>query len=96
MSRQGALTVNGSLAELHLGQDLAEVVETATPRWSNAPDRHAQLLGDRLVREIVIAHQQAEKTLATRREPFGCRFVSLLSAPPSRGRHREDRPRHRP
>jgi hypothetical protein len=74
--------VNGRLAELHLGQYLAEVIKTASPRWSNAPDRHAQLLGDRLVREIVIAHQQAKEALATRRQPFGChsyRYDLLLS-----------------
>ena len=55
----------GALAELHLRQNEVEVFETATPRWSNAPNRHIELLGDRLVREIVVAHQQAQEALTT-------------------------------
>ena len=64
---------------LHLGQYFSKVIETPSPRWTNAPDRHTQLLGDLLVRQIVIAHQQTEQTLAAWREPL-CRrsYCSLL------------------
>ena len=65
------LTGGGSLRELHVGQKLAKVVETATPGWPDASYGHAQLFGDLFVWQVVIAHQQAEKTLATLREPLG-------------------------
>src|SRR5580704_10968920 len=60
----------GILLELHLRQNLSEVFETATPRWSNAPNWHVELLGDRLVREVVVPHQQAQEVLTTRGELF--------------------------
>lgn len=60
----GHLSADGSL---HLGQYLSQVVETASPCWPDTPDWHAQLLGDLLVWEIAVAHQQTEKTLAARR-----------------------------
>ena len=65
------LTTNGGLAQLQIRHDLSQVVETATSCWSNAPDRHPQLLRDRLVRKIVIAHQYAKEALTARRQPLG-------------------------
>ena len=53
---------------LHVGQDLSQVIETASPRRPDAPDRHPQLLGDLLVGKVVVTHQQAEETLAARRQ----------------------------
>ena len=53
---------------LHVGQDLSQVVEAASPRRPDAADRHAQLFGDLLVGKIVVTHQQAEETLAARRQ----------------------------
>ena len=56
---------------LGLGEDLAQVVQTATPGGSDAADGHVELLGDLLVGKVVVAHEQAEQALAAGREPLG-------------------------
>src|SRR6202020_2674635 len=44
----------------------------ATPGWSDASDRHVQLLRNRFIWEIVVAHQHAEEPPTMGRQSIGC------------------------
>ena len=79
------LAVDACLVQLQFGQYPSEMLEAATSGWSNAPDRHAQLLGDRLVGEVVIAHQHTEEALTTRRQPFGGHSYRMCLLLPEQG-----------
>ena len=65
------LTRGASLGELHLFEYAAQVLETTPSSRPKAADRHAQLFGDLLVRQVVASHEQTQKTLASLRESFG-------------------------
>ena len=76
----------GELLVLH---ELSEVLEAPPPRRPDAADGHVQLVGDLLVREFTVGHQEPQEALAPRGSLSAANRMALtcssFSRPASRG-----------